>query len=69
MLTGIHASTLFGIFLLPAVVFALVYFPVVTLAIKDLVKSFQEWLMGFGAEFGRAAGKRGRIPARTDRAA
>ena len=39
------------------------------LAIKDLVKSFQEWLMGFGAEFGRAAGKRGRIPVRTDRAA
>jgi uncharacterized RDD family membrane protein YckC len=36
---------------------------------KDLVKSFQDWLMGFGAEFGRAVGRRGRAPTRIDRAA
>jgi uncharacterized RDD family membrane protein YckC len=33
---------------------------------KDLVKSFQDWLMGLGAEFGRAVGKRGRAPVRID---
>lgn len=37
------------------------------LGAKDLVKSFQDWLMGLGAEFGRAAGKRGRAPVRLDR--
>jgi len=36
---------------------------------KDLVKSFQEWLMGFGAEFGRKVGRRRRAPVRVDRAA
>lgn len=39
------------------------------LGAKDLVKSFQDWLMRFGAEFGRAAGRRGRAPVRIDRAA
>ena len=37
------------------------------LGAKDLVKSFQDWLIGFGAEFGRAVGKRGRAPVRIDR--
>lgn len=37
------------------------------LGAKDLVKSFQDWLMGFGPEFGRAVGKRGRAPVRIDR--
>ena len=36
---------------------------------KDLVKSFQDWLMGFVAEFGRAVGRRRRAPERIDRAA
>jgi uncharacterized RDD family membrane protein YckC len=36
---------------------------------KDLVKSFQDWLMGFGGEFGRSVGKRDRVPVRIDRAA
>ena len=36
---------------------------------KDLVKSFQDWLMGFGAEFGGAVGRRGRAPVRIDGAA
>jgi uncharacterized RDD family membrane protein YckC len=36
---------------------------------KDLVKSFQDWLMGFAAEFGRAVGRRRRAPERIDRAA
>ena len=39
------------------------------LGAKDLVKSFQDWLMGFGAELGRAVGKRRRAPVRIDRAA
>ena len=39
------------------------------LGAKDLVKSFQDWLMGFGAEFGRTVGRRGRAPERIDRAA
>ena len=39
------------------------------LGAKDLVKSFQDWLMGFGAEFGRAVGRRGGAPERIDRAA
>lgn len=34
---------------------------------RDLVKSFQEWLMGLGAEFGGTVGKRGRAPVRIDR--
>jgi uncharacterized RDD family membrane protein YckC len=33
----------------------------------ELVKWFQEWLMGFGAEFGRTAGRRDRVPAPVDR--
>ena len=37
--------------------------------VRDFVKSFQDWLMGFGAEFGGAVGKRNRAPVRTDRAA
>ena len=36
---------------------------------RDLVKSFQDWLMGLGAEFGRTAGRRSRAPVQTDRAA
>jgi uncharacterized RDD family membrane protein YckC len=36
---------------------------------KDLVKSFQDWLMGLGTEFGREVGKRDRAPVRIDRAA
>lgn len=36
---------------------------------KDLVKSFQDWLMGLGTEFGGEAGKRDRAPVRIDRAA
>jgi uncharacterized RDD family membrane protein YckC len=36
---------------------------------KDLVKSFQDWLMGLGTEFGGEVGKRGRAPVRIDRAA
>jgi uncharacterized RDD family membrane protein YckC len=39
------------------------------LGAKDLVKSFQEWLSGFGGEFGRAVGRRDRAPMRIDRAA
>jgi uncharacterized RDD family membrane protein YckC len=38
------------------------------LGARDLVKSFQNWLMGLGAEF-RAVGRRGRAPVRKDRAA
>jgi uncharacterized RDD family membrane protein YckC len=33
---------------------------------KDLVKAFQDWLMGLGTEFGPAAGKRGRAPVGID---
>jgi uncharacterized RDD family membrane protein YckC len=36
---------------------------------KDLVKAFQDWLMGLGADFGRAAGRRSRAPIGIDRAA
>jgi len=36
---------------------------------KDLVKSFQDWLMGFVTELDRAAGRQGRAPERIDRAA
>jgi uncharacterized RDD family membrane protein YckC len=39
------------------------------LGAKDLVKSFQDWVMGFGTEFGRSVGGRGRAPERIDRAA
>jgi uncharacterized RDD family membrane protein YckC len=39
------------------------------LGAKDLIKSFQDWLMGLGAEFGRAVGRGRRAPVRTDRAA
>jgi uncharacterized RDD family membrane protein YckC len=39
------------------------------LGARELVKSFQDWLMGFGGEFTRAAGGRGRAPVRQDRAA
>ena len=34
------------------------------LGAKDLVKSFQDWLMGLGTEVGRASGKRSRAPVR-----
>ena len=34
---------------------------------KDLVKAFQDWLMGLGTEFGPAAGKRGRAPVRIEK--
>jgi uncharacterized RDD family membrane protein YckC len=33
---------------------------------KDLVKAFQDWLMGLGTEFGPAVGKRGRAPVRIE---
>ena len=33
---------------------------------KDLVKAFQNWLMGLGDEFGRAAGRRARSPLEID---
>ena len=33
----------------------------------ELVKRFQEWLMGIGSEFGRTAGRRHRVPAPVDR--
>jgi uncharacterized RDD family membrane protein YckC len=36
---------------------------------KDLVKAFQDLLMGVGAELGRGTGRRRRAPVRTDRAA
>jgi uncharacterized RDD family membrane protein YckC len=36
---------------------------------KDLVKSFQDALMGVGDELGRGTGRRRRAPARNDRAA
>jgi uncharacterized RDD family membrane protein YckC len=36
---------------------------------KDLVKSFQDALMGVGSELGRGAGRRRRAPVRADRAA
>lgn len=39
------------------------------LGAKDFVKTFQGWLMGFGVEFDREVGRRGRAPVRTDRAA
>ena len=39
------------------------------LGARDLIKSFQEWLMGLGADFRRAAGRRRRAPVRADRAA
>jgi uncharacterized RDD family membrane protein YckC len=39
------------------------------LGAKDLVKSFQEWLMTLGAEARRAAGRRRRASVRVDRAA
>ena len=39
------------------------------LGAKDFVKAFQGWLMGFGVEFDREVGRRGRTPVRTDRAA
>ena len=39
------------------------------LGAKDFVKAFQGWLMGFGVEFDREVGRRGRAPVRTDRAA
>jgi len=39
------------------------------LGAKDLVKSFQDWLIGLGADFRRAGGRRRRAPVRTDRAA
>ena len=39
------------------------------LGAKDLVKSFQDWLMSFGAEFGRSVGRRGPAPERVDRVA
>ena len=35
------------------------------LGAKDLVESLQDWLIGLGAESGRASGKRGRAPVRT----
>jgi uncharacterized RDD family membrane protein YckC len=37
------------------------------LGAKELVKLFQEWLMGIGSEFGRTAGRRHRVPAPVDR--
>jgi uncharacterized RDD family membrane protein YckC len=39
------------------------------LGARDLVKSFQDWLMGLGADVRRAAGRRRRASARADRAA
>jgi uncharacterized RDD family membrane protein YckC len=36
---------------------------------RDLVKSFQDWLMSLGADSRRAAGRRRRAPVRVDRAA
>ena len=39
------------------------------LGARDFVKAFQSWLMGFGVEFDREVGRRGRAPVRTDRAA
>ena len=39
------------------------------LGAKDLVKSFQDWLIGLGADVRRAAGRRRRAPVRNDRAA
>lgn len=36
---------------------------------KDLVKSFQDWLMGLGSELGGEVGKRGGAPVQVDRAA
>jgi uncharacterized RDD family membrane protein YckC len=39
------------------------------LGAKDLVKSFQDWLMGFVAEFDNVVGRQGRVPERIDRAA
>jgi uncharacterized RDD family membrane protein YckC len=39
------------------------------LGARDLVKSFRDWLMGLGADFRRAAGRRRRASVRVDRAA
>ena len=39
------------------------------LGAKDLVKSFQDWLIDLVAEFDRDLGRRGRAPERVDRAA
>jgi uncharacterized RDD family membrane protein YckC len=39
------------------------------LGARDLVKSFQNWLMSVGGDSGRAAGRRRRAPVRSDRAA
>ena len=39
------------------------------LGAKDLVRSFQDWLMALGADSRRAAGRRRRAPVRSDRAA
>lgn len=39
------------------------------LGAKDLVKSFQNWLITLGADFRRTPGRRRRAPVRTDRAA
>jgi uncharacterized RDD family membrane protein YckC len=39
------------------------------LGAPDLVKPFQDWLMGLGADFGRTPGRRRRAPVRVDRAA
>jgi uncharacterized RDD family membrane protein YckC len=39
------------------------------LGARDLVRSFQDWLMGLGADFRRAGGRRRRAPVRVDRAA
>lgn len=36
------------------------------LGAKNLVKAFQDWLMGLGTEFGPAVGKRGRAPVRIE---
>ena len=36
---------------------------------RDLVKSFQDWLMGLGKGLGQAIGGRRRVPGRSDRAA
>jgi len=36
---------------------------------RDLVKSFQDWLMGLGRGLGQAVGGRRRVPGRIDRAA
>ncbi len=39
------------------------------LGARDLVKPFQDWLMGLGTDFRRATGRRRRSPVRLDRAA